>query len=301
MLDKLKTFFKLLKQAGKDWMDDGAMTLASSVAYYTVFSMAPLLIIAIAIAGAIFGEEAARGEIVEQIQNLVGEQGAQFIETAVENADKPRISSWASVISIAVLLIGASGVFIQLQNALNIVWDVTVKPDAGIMNFIRKRLLSFSAVLGIGFLLLVSLLASALLSGMSKYMSDLLPGADWIWQLVNNLVSFGFITLMFALMFRYLPDVNIKWSDVWIGALITTALFILGKHLLGLYLGQSSFGSTYGAAGSLVIFLAWVYYSAQILFFGAEFTQAYAQEYGGRIVPNDHAMRLSDHNKPTPS
>lgn len=302
MLDKLKTAFKLLKQAGKDWMDDGAMTLASSVAYYTVFSMAPLLIIAIAIAGAIFGEEAARGEIVEQIQSLVGEQGAQFIQTAIENADKPEISSWASVISVIVLLIGASGVFIQLQNALNIVWDVTVKPDAGIMNFIRKRLLSFSAVLGIGFLLLVSLLASALLSGMSKYMSSLLPGADWIWLLVNNLVSFGFITLMFALMFRYLPDVNIKWSDVWIGALITTALFILGKHLLGLYLGQSSFGSTYGAAGSLVIFLAWVYYSAQILFFGAEFTQAYAREYGGKIVPNDHAMRLSEYKtKPTSS
>ncbi len=207
--------------------------------------------------------------------------------------------SCASAISIVVLLVGASGVFIQLQNALNTVWDVKVKPDAGIMNFIRKRLLSFSAVLGIGFLLLVSLLASAALSGMNKYMSGLLPGADWVWEAINMVVSFGFITLLFALMFRYLPDVEIQWSDVWVGALITAGLFVLGKFLLGLYLGQGSFGSTYGAAGSLVILLAWVYYSAQILFFGAEITQAYAREYGGRIVPNDHAVRISSPNTDT--
>lgn len=294
MLEKLKTFFKLIKLAGKDWMNDGAMTLASSLAYYTVFSMAPLLVIAIAIAGFIFGEEAARGEIVEQLQGLVGTEGAQVIQTAIENADKPEISGWASLISIIILLVGASGVFIQLQNALNIIWDVKVKPDAGVMNFIRKRLLSFSAVLGIGFLLLVSLLASALLSGMNKYMSSVLPGGDWVWQVINTVVSFGFITLLFALMFRYLPDVNIQWSDVWIGALITTTLFVLGKFLLGWYLGQGSFSSTYGAAGSLVILLAWVYYSAQILFFGAEFTQAYAREYGHNIVPNEHAVRLKD-------
>lgn len=294
MLEKIKTIFKLVKQAGQDWMADGAMTLASSLAYYTVFSMAPLLIIAIAIAGAIFGEEAARGEIVAQLQGLVGEQGAQFMQTAIENADKPEISGWASLISIGVLLVGASGVFIQLQDALNTIWDVKVKPDAGIINFIRKRLLSFSAVLGIGFLLLVSLLASAMLSGMNKYMSSFLPGADWIWEIINIFVSFGFITLMFALMFRYLPDVHIQWKDVWIGSLITACLFVLGKYVLGLYLGQSSFGSTYGAAGSLVILLAWVYYSAQILFFGAEFTQAYAREYGGKIEPNEHAVRLSD-------
>jgi membrane protein len=154
-------------------------------------------------------------------------------------------------------------------------------------------------VLGIGFLLLVSLLASAALSGMNKYMSGLLPGADWVWEAINMVVSFGFITLLFALMFRYLPDVEIQWSDVWVGALITAGLFVLGKFLLGLYLGQGSFGSTYGAAGSLVILLAWVYYSAQILFFGAEITQAYAREYGGRIVPNDHAVRISSPNTDT--
>lgn len=292
-MEPIKKAFKLLKQAGQDWMNDGAMTLAAALAYYTIFSLAPLLVIAIAIAGAIFGEEAARGEIVAQIQYLVGHQGAEIIETAIENSDKPQISSWASVLSVVILLVGASGVFVQLQNALNLVWEVKVKPNAGIMNFIRKRLLSFSAVLGIGFLLLVSLVASALISGVSKYMSGFLPGVDWLWEVLNFVLSFIVITAVFALMFRYLPDVEIQWKDVWVGAFITTALFMLGKTLLGLYLGQSSFASTYGAAGSVIILLAWVYYSAQIVLLGAEITQSYAREYGGRIVPSDHAMRIN--------
>lgn len=285
-----KIIFRLLKQTFKEWQKDKASRLAAALAYYTVFSLAPLLIIAIAIAGAIFGEEAARGEIVGQIQGLVGKQGAEIIETAIENANKPDVSNVASIISIIFLLFGASGVFAQLQEALNTVWEVKPKPQQGILNFVRKRFLSFSAVLGIGFLLLVSLIVSALLSTLNNYMSGFLPGLDLLWQILNLAIAFGVITLLFALMYKFLPDVKIAWNDVWVGAIITTILFIIGKFLLGLYIGRGSFGSTYGAAGSLVIILAWVYYSAQILFFGAEFTQVYARKFGSRIVPDEHAI-----------
>lgn len=287
-----KQIFRLLKETFKEWQEDKSSRLAAALAYYTVFSLAPLLIIVIAIAGAIFGEEAARGEIVSQIQGLVGQEGATVIEEAIQNADQPQISSIASIFSIIFLLIGASGVFAQLQESLNEIWNVKAQPKNGLAGLIRKRILSFSAVLGIGFLLLVSLVISAVLSGISNYFSDLIPGVDFLWQILNFVVSFGVITLLFALMYKFLPDVKIDWSDVWIGALITALLFTIGKFALGLYLGRGSFGSTYGAAGSLVIILAWVYYSAQILFFGAEFTQVYARRYGSQIVPDEHAIRI---------
>ena len=285
-----KVLLKLLIESFKEWQADNASRLAAALAYYTVFSLSPLLIMAIAIAGALFGEDAAKGEIVGQIQGLVGEEGARVIETAIRNANQPDISSVASLISVGVLLFGASGVFAQLQDALNTVWNVKAKPDQGVMNFVRKRVLSFSAVLGIGFLLLVSLILSAVLSALSKYMGHLIPGADFLWQIVNQVVSFGIITSLFALMYKFLPDVKIKWDDVWIGASITAFLFSIGKFALGLYLGRGSFGSTYGAAGSLIVILAWVYYSAQILFFGAEFTQVYSRKYGSRIVPDKNAV-----------
>ena len=285
-----RVLVKLLIESFKEWQADNASRLAAALAYYTVFSLSPLLIMAIAIAGALFGEDAAKGEIVGQIQGLVGAEGARVIETAIRNANQPDISSVASLISVGVLLFGASGVFAQLQEALNTVWNVKAKPDQGVMNFVRKRVLSFSAVLGIGFLLLVSLILSAVLSALSKYMGHLIPGADFLWQIVNQVVSFGIITSLFALMYKFLPDVKIKWDDVWIGASITAFLFSIGKFALGLYLGRGSFGSTYGAAGSLIVILAWVYYSAQILFFGAEFTQVYSRKYGSRIVPDKNAV-----------
>lgn len=291
---KPKILFRLLKETFQEWQADKASRLAAALAYYTIFSLAPLLIMAIAIAGSIFGEEAAKGEIVGQIQGLVGREGATVIETAIKNANQPKISSIASLISVGVLLFGASGVFAQLQDALNTIWNVKVKPQRGVMNFIRKRILSFSAVLGIGFLLLVSLVISAALSALNKYMEDLIPGADFLWEILNLAISFGIVTLLFALMYKFLPDVKIKWGDVWIGAMITALLFTIGKFALGLYLGRGSFGSTYGAAGSLIIILAWVYYSAQILFFGAEFTQVYAREYGSQIIPDKHAMHITE-------
>lgn len=291
---KPKVIIELLKETLQEWQKDKTPQLAAALAYYTVFSLAPLLIIAIAIAGAIFGEEAARGEIVGQIQGLVGEAGATVIQTTIDNADKPGSNGGiASLISVVVLLFGASGVFAQLQDALNTVWEVEAKPGRGIKGFIRKRVLSFSMVLGIGFLLMVSLLLSAVLSGLSNYLSGLIPGLDIFWQLLNIAISFVVITILFAMIYKFLPDVKISWNDVGIGAIITAFLFTIGKFLLGLYLGRGSFASTYGAAGSLVIILAWVYYSAQILFFGAEFTQVYARRYGSKIVPDEHAVPLN--------
>lgn len=296
---KLKVIVRLLKETFQEWQEDKASRLAAALAYYTIFSIAPLLIIAIAIAGAVFGEEAARGEIVGQIQGLVGKPGAEFIETAINNANKPGSNGGlASLIGIGVLLFGASGVFAQLQDSLNTIWEVQPKPTkglrGGIMGFLRQRFLTFSMVLVIGFLLMVSLILSAVLSGLSAYMSHLLPGLDFVWGIVNFVISFGVITLLFALIYKFLPDVKITWNDVLTGAIITALLFTIGKTLLGQYLGQSSFSSTYGAAGSLVIILAWVYYSAQILFFGAEFTQVYASRYGSRIVPDDHAEFVTE-------
>lgn len=291
----IKAIGNLFKETFQEWQTDKSPRLAAALAYYTVFSLAPLLIIVIAIAGAVFGQQAARGEIVGQIESLVGQQGAQAIQTAIENANRPSAQGGiASLISVIVLIFGASGVFAQLQDALNTIWEVKVKPGRGITGFIRKRLLSFAAVLGIGFLLLVSLVISAVLSGISHYFSNLLPGADFIWYLLNIIVSFAIITLLFALIYKYLPDVKIRWKDVWIGAAMTALLFVVGKYALGLYLGRGSFGSTYGAAGSLVVLLAWVYYSSLILFFGAEFTQVYARHYGSRIEPDEIAERLTE-------
>ena len=286
---RVKSIFRLIKEAFGEWQQDKASLLAAALAYYTVFSITPLLVIAISIAGTVFGEEAAQGEIVGQINQLVGQQGAEAIETALANADRPQLGSAASIISIVLLFIGASGVFAQLQEALNTVWNVKAKPNQGIWGFIRKRLLSFGIVLSIGFMLLVSLILSAMLSGIGKLEINLLPGLTPLWQIANFVVSFCFITLLFALIYKYLPDVKIRWKDVVVGAITTALLFTIGKFLIGLYLGRGSLGSTYGAAGSLIVFLAWVFYSAQILLFGAELTQVYARKYGKKIRPDSHA------------
>ncbi|MBD2306837.1 YihY/virulence factor BrkB family protein [Chroococcidiopsis sp. FACHB-1243] len=294
---RIKTIISLLRETFTEWNEDKASRLAAALAYYTVFSLAPMLIIAIAIAGAVFGEEAARGEIVTQIQGLVGRDGAKFIETAIEGASKPQAGTIASLISIAVLLFGASGLFAQLQDSLNTIWEVQPKPGRGLIGILRDRFLSFTMVLGVGFLLLVSLVLSAGLSGLVNFLGSLLPGIGALLQLANFVLSFAVTTLLFGLIYKVLPDVKIAWSDVWSGAIVTSLLFSIGRFALGLYLGNSSFGSTYGAAGSVVIILVWVYYAAQILFFGAEFTQVYARRYGSRIVPTKNAIPLTEKNR----
>lgn len=294
---RIKTIISLLRETFTEWNEDKASRLAAALAYYTVFSLAPMLIIAIAIAGAVFGEEAARGEIVTQIQGLVGRDGAKFIETAIEGASKPKAGTIASLISIAVLLFGASGLFAQLQDSLNTIWEVQPKPGRGVIGILRDRFLSFTMVLGVGFLLLVSLVLSAGLSGLVNFLGSLLPGIGALLQIANFVLSFAVTTLLFGLIYKVLPDVKIAWSDVWSGAIVTSLLFSIGRFALGLYLGNSSFGSTYGAAGSVVIILVWVYYAAQILFFGAEFTQVYARRYGSRIVPTKNAIPLTEKNR----
>lgn len=291
---KVSAFFPLLKATFSEWMEDKAPRLAAALAYFTVFSLAPLLIIAISIAAIFFGEEAARGQIVGQIQGLVGQEGGAAIETMIANANQMEGGVVATTVGIVTLLIGASGVFGQLQDALNTIWEVAPKPGRGIANFIRSRFLSFGMVVVIGFLLLVSLVVSAVLTGISTYMAGMLPGFALLWKIVNFLVSFGVITLLFALMYKVLPDVQITWGDVWIGAAVTALLFTIGRTLIGIYLGSAAIGSAYGAAGSLVVVLVWVFYSAQILLFGAEFTQVYARRYGSKIRPAPTAVPLTD-------
>lgn len=289
----LQAIWRLFQETFQEWSEDKASRLAAALAYYTMFSIAPLLIIIIAIAGAVFGEDAARGEIVRQIQGFVGRDGAEFIEIAIKNASEPKAGTIASVISIVVLLLGSTGLFVELQDALNTIWEVQPRPGRTVKNVIHQRILSFFMILGIGFLLLVSLIISAILTAVTTYFTSLIPGLEFILQLVNFLISFTITTVLFGLIFKVLPDVKITWKDVLIGGAITALLFALGRFLLGQYLAFSSFTSAYGAAGSLVAILAWVYYTAQILFFGAEFTQVYARTYGTRIRPTKNAVPLN--------
>lgn len=286
----------LLKETFRKWGEHKDSRLAAALAYYTVFSLAPLLILVIAIAGSVLGEEAARGQIVEQLHQLVGAQGAEVIETVIAGAGKPEksVSIIASIISLGVLIFGATGVFIQLQDALNTIWEVAPKPENNFKTFFLSRFLSFGMVMGIAFMLLVSLVISAALAFLNEVLGSLSPGMGYLWSAINIIISFAVITLLFSLIFKYLPDVNIAWSDVLIGAMITALLFTVGKYLIGLYLGKSTFSSTYGAAGSLVVLLFWIYYSSQILFLGAEFTQIYARHYGSRVTPADYAVFLTE-------
>jgi membrane protein len=286
--------FGLLKAAVMEWNEDKAPRLGAALAYYTIFSLAPLLIIAIAVAGLVFGQEAAQGQIVDQFRALVGQSGAELIENMIAGARRPSTSILAAGIGLVTLLVGALGVFGQLQDALNTIWEVMPRPGRGIPGLVKDRLLSLTMVLGVAFLLLVSLVISAGFGALGNWIGRQLPGLEALLDIVNVVVSFGITTLLFALMFKYIPDAVIAWGEVWIGAVITSLLFTLGKLLIGLYLGNSSIGSSYGAAGSLVLLLLWVYYSAQIFFFGAEFTQVYAHRFGSRIIPKQGAIPASE-------
>jgi membrane protein len=290
MRQKFKTAFEVLKQTFTDWKDDKAPRLGAALAYYTVFSIAPLVVIVIAIAGLRFGHDAAQEQIFGQLSSLVGEQGAKAISGLLAAADKPHEGIIASVMAAVTLLFGATGVFVQLQDALNTIWEVKPKPGRGIWGFIRQRLLSLAMVFGIGFLLLVSLVVSAGLAAAGKWFESTLPGGEELWHSLNFVISFVVISALFALMFKYLPDVKIAWRDVWLGAVLTAFFFTVGKYALGMYLGRSSVSSAYGAAGSLIVLLLWVYYSAQILFFGAEFTQVIANRFGKKLEPAENAM-----------
>ena len=291
-----KKAWELIRATFADWSEDKAPRLAAALSYYTIFSLAPLLVLVIAITGFIIGNnEAIRQEIIAQVQGMIGQQGADAVKTIIDNAAKPSNGILATVLSIVTLFIGATGLFGQLIDALNTIWEVEPKKGRGVMGLIKDRFLSFTMVLGICFLLMVSLVISAVLSVLNRYFVDLLPGgAGIIAQVLNLVISIGVVTLIFALIFKVLPDVDVKWGDVWIGALVTALLFTIGKSLISLYLSTSATSSAYGAAGSLIILLLWINYSAQILFLGAEFTQVYARDRGSVITPSKNARPLTD-------
>jgi membrane protein len=266
----------LLQEAARGWSEHRAQQLGAALAFYTTLALAPLTLIAIAIAGYFFGQEAAQGEIVDQIEHYVGRDGAAAIEALIQKASEPRQSRLATVMSVGLLLFGATGVFVELKGSLDIIWEVKRKSGLGLWEMFKTHLLSFGVVLGTGFLLLVSLLLTAALTALSRS----LPGTVWMAYLFELLVSFIVITLLFALIFKLLPDVTVHWKDVWIGAVVTAVLFLIGKYLIGVYIGTAGIGSIYGAAGSLVVVLTWTYYWSQILFFGAELIRAYAKRQG---------------------
>lgn len=280
---EIKQTRSLFRQTLSAWSDDYAPSMGAALAYYTMFSIAPLLLIIIAVAGWVFGAEAARGEILAQLDGLMGKDGATMIEGLLKSVSEPDKSATAAVIGVVVLLLGATSVFGELQDALDRIWRAPVKVKTrGIFSLLRARALSFGMIIGIGFLLMVSLVVSAGLSALGKWWSPIFAGWEVVAELVNFIVSLALITVLFALIYKIMPRVKVAWRDVWIGAAVTSLLFTIGKLLIGFYIGKSAVASGFGAAGSLAVLLLWVYYSAQIFLLGAEFTWVYAHARGSR-------------------
>src|SRR2546423_11508548 len=284
----------LFRQTVSEWIEDKAPQLGAALAYYTVFSLAPLILILLAVIGVVFRNDPAGAwsRATEQMSYFLDRSGVQVVQEIARSVSQPARTTSATIIGIAFALFGASGVFGQLQDALNTIWGVKAKPAAGIWSFLRARFLSFAMVAGVCFLLLVSLAIEALLKGFSHYIQSALPGGIVIAITVYLIFDFAVVVLLFAMIFKFLPDVSIQLRDVWIGAVMTAILFGIGKWLLGFYLGSGAAGSAYGAASSLITLLLWVYYSSQILLFGAEFTQVYAERAGRGAKPDEYAVRV---------
>jgi membrane protein len=284
--------WKVVKRALAGFWNDNVPHLGAALSYYTLFALAPILVIAMAIAGLVFGGQAVRGEIVGQIEALVGRDGGLAVQAMLEGAANRSSGKLAAVLGIITFFLGATGVFLELQTALNAIWRVKPKQHPNFLRaMILDRIVSFGLVLAVGFLLLTSLVISAGLSAVSRYLGEAVPGATFLWTILNLLVSTGIITVLFALIYKVLPDVELGWRDVWVGALATAVLFAVGKFLIGLYLGTSSMASSYGAAGSVIVLLVWVFYSAQIVLLGAEFTRAFVELYGRRPPPSEFATK----------
>jgi membrane protein len=279
--------------AVKEWNRDKCSQLGAALAYYTVFSLAPLVLVLLGVFGWIYGgSEQAQQKILEQLRYLVDPSGVKVFQDIANSAAEPKAGILATAIGILIALFGASGVFGQLQDALNTIWSVKPKPGQGIWGFIRARFLSFAMVGGVCFLLLVSLTVENLLRSLHSYLQSIVPGGHYLGLAVFYIFDLAIIILLFAMLFRYLPDAKIAWRDVWTGAALTAVLFVIGKFLLGLYLGSVAGGSAYGAASSLITLLLWIFYSAQILLFGAEFTKVYANRYGSHVEPEEHAVKV---------
>lgn len=288
--NSVRNAWSFLKGAAVKWQTDNVFRLAASLAFYTIFSLAPLMLIAVGIASLFFSRQTAVNQLTYELQLLVGAKGAEVVRQVLESANDLGKGVWAIAVGIVTLLFGASAVFAELQAALNIIWGVKAKIRRGVLlDLIVDRLRSFSIAIGVGFLLLVSLVLSAILSGVRDYLTYWMPAFPWVWEALNIGASFVLITLLFAMIYKYLPDVKLQWRDVWTGAAVTSLLFTVGKYLIGIYLGRTATANAYGAAGSFVVLLIWIYYSASISFFGAEFTCIYARQHRTKIRPEEHA------------
>ncbi|MED5622353.1 YihY/virulence factor BrkB family protein [Ideonella sp. BN130291] len=278
-----RRYLGVVKQAGNGWMDDRAASMGAALSYYTVFSVAPLLLILISVAGLVFGRDAVQGAVVQQIGGLVGDAAAKTIQEVLKSVSEPKEGVIGTVVGLVLLLVGATTVFAELQDDLNRIWKAEPREiPSGIWGWLRARVLSIGMILAIGFLMLVSLAASAAIAALGDWSTSWLSDWEWLMSAVNFIFSYGMVTALFALIYRFMPQVHIRWHDVWIGAAVTAALFTIGKYLIGLYIGKSAVASGFGAAGSLAVLLVWVYYSAQVFLLGAEFTAVYAHAYGSR-------------------
>lgn len=275
--------WQMLREAAQEWQDDKAPRLGAALAFYSVLSIGPLLLIVTAIAGLAFGPDAVNGYLFAELRHLVGDVGASAIQAILASSANPEQGIIATIIGLVTLVVSATGFFAQLQDAMNAIWNVEDDTNTHWSWFIKKRLLSFAMIVGVGFLLLISLVISAALAAFSALIANFFP--PFILSVINLIISFAVVTFLFGMIFKILPDAYIAWRDVWVGAAITAVLFSIGKQLIGLYLGQSALASAYGAAGSLIVVLVWIYYSTQIFFFGAEFTQVYSRHFGKKIQP----------------
>jgi membrane protein len=290
-MKRIRTVFSLLKNTTIAFLDDNAFKLSASLSYYTVFALGPLLIIVIALSAIVYGKEVVEGKLVEQLSGLIGTEAATQIQNILSNAQQTHASTLGAIIGFIILFIGATGVFTEIQSSINFIWSVRAKPKKSWLKYLLNRLLSFSLIVGLGFVLLVSLVINALLLLLSKKLSEKFPHFPvGLFNLTNSLIILAVITCLFAIIYKILPDAIISWKDAWMGSIFTAALFLLGKFLIGYYLGKSNLGVTYGAAASVVIILAWVYYSSLILYFGAEFTKIYALHSGEGIRPKQTAV-----------
>ena len=283
----------LLKKTASNFIDDNSIKLAASLSYYTIFAIAPLLIVVMTLAGWFFGADAVQGKIYYQLNELIGNSTALEVQTIIKNIQTAKHTTAGTVIGVIALVVGATGVFTEIQDSINFIWSIKVKPKKGWLKLITNRLLSFSLVVSLGFILLVSLTANAVLDLLSDrliiYFANV---AVYFFYILNYVIIFAVISFMFAVIFKVLPDARIRWKDAFVGSVFTAMMFLIGKFLIGYYLGNSNIGATYGAAASVIILLLWVYYSSIILFFGAEFTQVYATEYGGGVIPYDNAVLI---------
>lgn len=296
---RLRTVGGLLLEAVKGWWTHNVPRLGASLSYYTIFALAPVLLVAISVAGAVFGEDAVRGRVVGELEDLTGRSSAVVIQQLLARASDQEAGAVAAVVGGVTFLLTSTGAFLELQAALNQIWGVKAQPGVNVISFLKQRLVSFGLVVGIGFLLLVSLAVSAALSAAEDWITGRFPAASLTTQVTSFLLSFGVITVLFALLYKVLPDVKLAWKDVWVGGAVTALLFSVGKYLIGLYLGSSAPASSYAAAGSFLVFLLWVYYSAQIVLLGAEFTRVWAERTTGPARSVEHAK--PDDEAPRPS